>query len=318
MVDEEPRARRSEPEYPNKREEETMKRSTPFWPKVEGLTERALELEFHGVNYKSYIVAPEAELGPRPLVLVIHNYQGLKGFDMDVAEYMARLGYVGMAVDMYGDHVPEGQREFPTDPSEIEAFQKCCFDAMVDLDHDHARFRDLMGHWIELGLSDESVDEAAAPAAIGYCFGGMAVIEAVRGGLPLSGVVSFHGLLQTGEDPSAARFGAVRPPLLPAENRHNTRTIIRIENGAEDHLVSLESKQRFFEEMDQAGVDWSFHEHARTPHGFALPARIGAPGHLHEPADRRSTQNMLSLFREVFPHVSQRSVEFNAAGTRIP
>ena len=54
------------------------------------------------------------------------------------------------------------------------------------------------------------------------------------------------------------------------------------------------------------------------PHGFALPARIGAPGHLHEPADRRSTQNMLSLFREVFPHVSQRGVEFNAAGTRIP
>ena len=43
-----------------------MKRSTPFWPKLEGLTERALELEFHGVNYKSYIVAPEAELGPRP------------------------------------------------------------------------------------------------------------------------------------------------------------------------------------------------------------------------------------------------------------
>ena len=77
MVDEEPRARRGEPEYPNKREEETMKRSTPFWPKAEGLTERALELEFHGVNYKSYIVAPEAELGPRPLVLVIHNYQGL-------------------------------------------------------------------------------------------------------------------------------------------------------------------------------------------------------------------------------------------------
>ena len=65
--------------------------------------------------------------------------------------------------------------------------------------------------------------------------------------------------------------------------------------------MSLESKQRFFEEMDQAGVDWSFHEHARTPHGFALPARIGAPGHLYEPADRRSTQNMLSLFREVFP-----------------
>ena len=295
-----------------------MNRSTPFWPKVEGYAERSLPLEFRGIKYQSYIIAPEASLGPRPLILVIHNYQGLKGFDLDVAEYMARLGYVGMAVDMYGEHVPEMHREFPTNPAEIEPFQKRCFDAMVDLDHDHERFRALMGAWIDLGMKDPAVDASAMPAAIGYCFGGMAVIEAVRGGLSLSGVVSFHGLLQTGEDPSAARFGAIRPPLKPCENSYNTNTIIRVENGAEDPLVGAENKQRFFEEMDQAGVDWSFHEHAKTPHGFALPERIGAPGHLFEPADRRSTQNMLSLFRELFPGVPQRPVEFNAAGTRIP
>ncbi|MBT7389741.1 MAG: hypothetical protein HN823_12400, partial [Gammaproteobacteria bacterium] len=52
------------------------------------------------------MVAPSASVGPRPLVLVIHNYQGLKQFDRDVAEYFARLGYVGLAIDMYGDRVP--------------------------------------------------------------------------------------------------------------------------------------------------------------------------------------------------------------------
>ena len=94
--------------------------------------------------------------------------------------------------------------------------------------------------------------------------------------------------------------------------------MILIENGAEDHLVAQENKDRFFQEMDAAGVDWSFVDHAKTPHGFALPARIGPPGHLHEAADRRSTMNMLSLFREVFPGVHQNSVPNNASGTSIP
>jgi dienelactone hydrolase len=264
------------------------------------------------------MVAPGASVGPRPLVLVIHNYQGLKQFDRDVAEYFARLGYVGLAIDMYGDRVPSDEREFPTDPRRVEAFQTKCFEAMVWLDHDPELFRALLEAWINAGKAEACVNDAVAPAAIGYCFGGMAVLEGVRGGLDLSAVVSFHGLLQTGEDPSPARFGAVRPPLKPIPNDYNTETIVLIENGAEDHLVLQAHKDRFFAEMDGAGVDWCFVDHAKTPHGFALPSRIGPPGHLHEGADRRSTQNMLSLLREVFPDVEQAKVDRNAAGTKIP
>ena len=146
----------------------------------------------------------------------------------------------------------------------------------------------------------------------------MAVIEAVRGGLNLGGVVSFHGLLQTGEDPNPARFGVERPPLKTCDNTYNVNTIILIENGADDQLVPLESRHRFFDEMDAAGVDWVFHHHAKTPHGFALPATLGPPGRLHEATDRRSTVNMLSLFREIFPGVPQNPVAHNAAGTSIP
>jgi len=70
------------------------------------------------------MVAPSASVGPRPLVLVIHNYQGLKQFDRDVAEYFARLGYVGLAIDMYGDRVPSDEREFPTDPRGSRHFKQ--------------------------------------------------------------------------------------------------------------------------------------------------------------------------------------------------
>ncbi|MEC8075216.1 MAG: dienelactone hydrolase family protein [Pseudomonadota bacterium] len=295
-----------------------MKTNPNLWPTDGSLRRKTVHLDINGNNFLGHLVAPSASEGSRPLILVVHNYQGLKGFDVDVAEYLARVGYVGLAVDMYGNDVPADKRDFPEQVADVENFQKRCFQAMVKLDHDHEGLRELFNSWIDIGLSDEWVDADISPSAIGYCFGGMVVIEAVRGGSNLAGVVSFHGLLQTGEDPSAANYGAERPALKPCENNYNTNTVILIENGAGDHLVTRENRQRFFQEMDAAGIDWNFHHHAKTPHGFALPTRLGPPGKLHEAADRRSTQNMLSLLRELYTHVEQKPTSPNAAGTKIP
>jgi dienelactone hydrolase len=289
-----------------------------FWPPAPDLRRAEIGFAFRGNDYLGQLVAPPESSGRRPLVLVIHNYQGLKFFDVDVAEYLARVGYVGLAIDVYGNTVPPDERIFPDDPSKVEAFQKKCFEGLVAMDHDHELFRALLGEWIAKGLAHPTVDASFSPAAIGYCFGGMAVIECVRGGLNVSAVVSFHGLLQTGEDPNPARYGVERPPLKRCDNHYNTDSVVLIENGADDPLVPDESKRRFFEEMDAAGVDWIFHHHARTPHGFALPPTLGPPGRLHEATDRRSTMNMLTLFREVFPGIAQNPVAHNAAGTTIP
>ncbi len=297
---------------------EHTRRPRELWPPAPELQRKTLSFEFRGGKYRGELVAPPARAGQRPLILVIHNYQGMKFFDVDVAEYLARTGYVGLAIDMYGDAVPADQRDFPEDPGKIAAFQKQCFQAMVALDHNHELFRALLSRWLEEGLEQSCVDTSFAPAAIGYCFGGMAAIECVRAGLPVSGVVSFHGLLQTGEDPNPALNGAPRPPVKTAPNRYTSNAVIVIENGANDHLVPDASKQRFFDEMNEAGVDWVFNQHAHTPHGFALPPTLGPPGRLHEPADRRSTVSMLGLFRELFPGVGQTHVSHNAAGTAIP
>lgn len=295
-----------------------MQTPADFWPPAPDLQRADIDFDFAGNHFLGHLIAPPEALGPRPLVLVIHNYQGLKFFEVDVAEYLARIGYVGLAIDMYGATVPPEKRIFPEDPAEVPAFQKRCFEGMVAMDHDHPTFRALLGEWLNAGLAHPAVDAAFAPAAIGYCFGGMAVLEGVRAGLALGGVVSFHGLLQTGEDPNPARNGAERPPLIRAENRYNTSTVVVIENGAEDELVPDASKQRFFAEMNDAGVDWVFHHYANTPHGFALPPTLGPPGRLHEATDRRSTMNMLNLFREIFPGIPQHPVSHNASGTRIP
>ncbi len=292
-----------------------------FWPPAPDLRRSEVGVSFRGNQYVGHLVAPPESEGPRPLVLVIHNYQGLKFFDVDVAEYLARLGYAGLAIDMYGELVPADERLWPTDyeshPEKAQAFQKKCFEGMVACDHDYEFFRALLREWLNAGLAHDAVDDSVSASAIGYCFGGVAVLEAVRGGLDLAGVVSFHGLLQTGEDHSPDGWGVTRPPLKRCENNYNTDTVVLIENGKDDHLVSDESRQKFYAEMDEAGVEWIFHDYARTPHGFALPPTIGPPGHLHDSADRRSTMSMLALFRELYPEVIQNRVSHNAAGTRI-
>lgn len=295
-----------------------MSEFTTYWPAAPALQRAEVPLHFRGRDYLGYLVAPAADLGPRPLVLVIHNYAGLKYFDVDQAEYLARLGYVGLAIDVYGDLISPEERLWSTDPSKLQIHMRKAFTAMASVDHDHEFFRAILAAWLDLGRQHASVDATQSPVAIGYCFGGVAVLEAVRGGLDLSGVVSFHGLLQTGEDTAPSRVGIERAPLKRCENRYNTRTIVRVENGADDPYVLADNRERFFAEMNAAGVDWSFHDYARTPHGFALPPTLGPPGALHESSDRRSTMGLLSLLREVFPQVPQARVEHNAAGTRIP
>ena len=114
-------------------------------------------------------------------------------------------------------------------------------------------------------------------------------------------------------DPDTFDFSVKAPP-----NTYANAAKVLVENGDADQIVSKEKVEKWKEEMDAANVDWSFHDHAKTPHGFALPPRLGPPGKLHEAADRRSTQNMLSLFRELYPNIKQQAVSPNAAGTTIP
>ena len=91
-----------------------------------------------------------------------------------------------------------------------------------------------------------------------------------------------------------------------------------IENGTDDYLDDNESKERFFVEMIQAGVEWNFHDHSGTPHGFSLPTTLGHPGYLHESSGHRSTVNMLTLFTDIFSGAIQNHVTRNAAVLLIP
>ena len=129
-----------------------MEHESCIWPRNSNLQKFTVELNFLNTKYKGYLVAPSKDEGKKPLILIIHNYQGLKFFEIDVAEYIARLGYVGLAIDLYGDYVPEDERLWPEDITKVDAFNKKCFQRLVSLDHDHKKFRSLLKSWLDIGL----------------------------------------------------------------------------------------------------------------------------------------------------------------------
>ena len=129
--------------------------------------------------------------------------------------------------------------------------------------------------------------DPARIAAIGYCFGGMVVLEMARGGADLKGVVSFHGSLAT---PKPEDAGNIRGKVL-------------VLHGADDTFESAAEISGFQEEMRRAGVDWQMTYYGGAVHAFTNPdagkAGIKGVGY-NEAADRRSWQAMRSFFDEIF------------------
>ncbi len=166
-------------------------------------------------------------------VLVVHEAPGLGDNARRRTRMLAELGYLALAADLYG-----GGRTF----SGTEAMDR--------LRADTAAFRRRLHAGLD-ALNAEGADPART-AAIGYCFGGMAVLELARSGAPLAAVVSFHGLLRSAEP---ARVGEVTARILAC-------------TGAKDPLVPLDDVDDFAREMDAAEADWQLIVYGRALHSF--------------------------------------------------
>jgi dienelactone hydrolase len=193
-------------------------------------------------------------------VLVVHEANGLGNNVRRRARMLAELGYVAFAADLYG-----GARTYGGDAA---------VEQMDRLRGDTETFRARVRAGLERLAEVEGVDRSKM-AAIGYCFGGTAVLELARSGAPLAAVVSFHGLLTT---PQPARAGEVRAKILAC-------------TGARDPLVPLADVTAFQEEMAEAEADWQLIVYGRALHSFTNPNVRGMsdPRMDHDPsADRQS------------------------------
>ena len=232
-----------------------------------------IEYRDDGETFEAFVAYDGTREGRRPAILVIHDWWGVGPYTRSRAEQLAGLGYVALTADIYG----KGKRpQTAEEAAQLAGRYKA----------DRATLRKRARAGLE-ALKGSPLTDQARMAAIGYCFGGTAVLELARSGADLKGFVTFHGGLAT---PTPGDAGHIRGKVL-------------VLHGADDPVVPRDEVLAFEEEMRQAGVDWQMVFYGGAVHSFTIPSAgddpsVGAA--YNEKADRRSWEAMKSFFKEIF------------------
>ena len=210
--------------------------------------------------------------GPRPGVLVAHTIRGRSGFEEDKARVLAEMGYAGFAIDVYGKDV-------------IGSALDDCRPMMEGLRSDRVTLQRRLLRAVEALRGQPEVD-ASRVAAIGYCFGGLCVLDIARTGEALAGVVSFHGLFDA--------------PGNTAGNKIKARVLAL--HGWDDPLATPDQAVALGEELTGMGADWQLHCYGNVRHAFTNPAADASTGVTvyNADADRRSWAAAEYFLSELF------------------
>jgi dienelactone hydrolase len=233
------------------------------------MQKRPVESTHDGVIFESFIAAP-AGAGPHPVVMLFPNVMGLDGVDDENAARVVALGYAVFGCDLYGKGVRPTTRD-------------AAFPLMDALREDRPLLQARALHLLETARAQPEVN-AAKVAAIGFCFGGMCVLDLARTGADVTGVASFHGLFTP-------------PPNLPAPA---IKARVAAYHGWADALVPPEQVTALAAELTAAGCDWQIHGYGGAVHGFthARSPEEGLP--VNALADKRSWTSAADFLEECF------------------
>jgi dienelactone hydrolase len=230
------------------------------------------------VNYREastpltgFLVWDDTRDDPRPGIMVVHGGAGLDDHAKSQSRRLADLGFVVFACDMYGDGVAGDRQRVMV--------------RIKELTSDPTRLCQRARAGIEVLASHPQVDGRLA--AVGYCFGGMTVLELARSGADLAGVVSIHGSLKTAR---------------PAQNA-TVKAKLLVCHGALDPHVPAGDVTAFLEEMKLAGADYQLIVYGGAMHGFTHLDADGSkmPGVAYNAlADARSWTAMQAFFTQLF------------------
>lgn len=225
-----------------------------------------------GTLLQGFFAYDDAFEGRRPAVLISHTWGGRDEFVSDKAKQLAEMGYFAFALDMYGQGI------LGSNPEENAALMQPFIDD-----------RQLLQQRINAALYAVTllpwVDDTKI-AAIGFCFGGLCVLDLARMGADIKGVVSFHGLL-----------------IPPADHLDTpiTAKILAL-HGHDDPMAAEGYVAAFCSEMTTRQVDWQLHHYGNTVHAFSNPqANNPEAGTVYkEIAAQRSWQSMKNFLQEIF------------------
>jgi len=223
---------------------------------------------------KGYL-AYDDSIAKAPGILIAHQWMGLSSHEKERADRLAKLGYVALAVDIYG---PENR------PKDLASAGKLAGSYKAD--------RKLLRQRMLAGLAALKAQANVDPsqvAALGFCFGGTATLELARSGADLKGVISFHGGLDS-PDPSAGK--AIKAKVL-------------VLHGADDPYVPKKDIAAFEDELKAAGVDYQMVFYSQAVHAFTQKeaGNDNSKGAAYNAnADRRSWKALTDFLNEIFKH----------------
>ncbi len=239
------------------------------------IKEEAVDYTSNGTSLKGYVAYDASRQGKRPIVLVVPEWWGLTDYPRMRAKQLAQLGYLAMAVDMYGNgKVAENPEEAQ---KEATPFYK---DPKMGKDR------------LEAALAKAKTfppADTSQTAAIGYCFGGSMVLNAAKLGSDLDGVVSFHGGLEG---------VPARKDLLKAK--------ILVCHGAADSFVPQAQVDAFRKSLDSIGATYTFKAYPDATHAFTNPEatrkgeQFKMPIKYNAAADSASWNDMKTFFATLF------------------
>lgn len=241
-------------------------------PKVK---EEAVSYTLDTLQLKGYVAYDENSEAKRPAVLIVHEWWGLTEYPRNRAKQLAEMGYIAMAVDMYGNgqtaETPPEAQALATPFYQNPALAKTRLDAAI------------------AKLKTYPQTDTANMAAIGYCFGGFVVLNAAKQGAALNGVVSFHGNL--GGVPTAKE-------MLKAN--------VLVCHGGADNFVPDAEVNAFKKSMDSIGANYTFKVYPGATHAFTNPnadekaAKFNMPIKYDAAADSASWNDMKTFFETIF------------------
>lgn len=240
------------------------------------IKEEAVTYSADTLNMKGYVTYDGSKEGKRPAILVVHEWWGLGDYTRNRAKQLAELGYIAMAVDMYGDgktgETPQEAQALAMPFYQNPQLTKTRLDAALNK------------------LKTFAQTDTANVAAIGYCFGGFVVLNAAKLGADLKGVVSFHGNLSG----------------VPA-SKDLLKSKILVCHGEADKFVPAEEVNAFKKSMDSIQADYTFKSYANATHAFTNPEatekgkKFNMPIEYNAAADSASWNDMKTFFGKIFP-----------------
>lgn len=225
-------------------------------------------------KFEGYVAYDDSSTAKRPVVLIVHDWMGISDDTKMRAHQLAEMGYLAFAADIYGKGVrPKDANQagelagkYKNDRKELRARAKAGYDF----------------------ISKHKLAATGSTVAIGYCFGGTTVLEMGRAGLPLTGIVSFHGGLDS---------------PAPADAK-NIKGKVLVLHGAIDPYVPTKDVEAFEKELNDAKVDYQLVKYSGAVHAFTFKGAGNDPSKgaaYNEVADKRSWIAFKDFLGEVSP-----------------